>query len=123
MTIHDCLVRLDNSKYNDFSDFEKIAWLSLLEGRVYHEVLNTQEGGPEEYFIGYCEDTDRDTPLLASGPYEDIYLRYLETEIDYCNGEIEKYNNSSTLFQAAWAAFVNHYNRTHMPLGKPWNFG
>jgi len=123
MTIHECIVRLDSSKYNTFSDAEKLAWLSLLEQRIYYEIMKTHEGCPEEPFSNYDDDTDRDRPLLVSGPHEDIYLRYLETEIDYCNGEIEKYNNSSTLFQAAWAAFVNHYNRTHMPLGKPWNFG
>ena len=57
------------------------------------------------------------TVLLIPAPYDEVYLRFLEAQMDYANGEFERFNNSNAMYAAAWSAFVNYYNRTHMPLG------
>ena len=49
-------------------------------------------------------------------------LRWLEAQIDYTNGEYEKYNNSIEMFNTAWTEYQNYYNRNHMPLGKKMNY-
>ena len=54
--------------------------------------------------------------LLIPYPYDDVYLKWLEAQIDYANGEIARYNNSITLYNSAMTAFMNYYNRTHLPL-------
>jgi len=122
MTIHEAIVRLDALKHNTYSDAEKRRWLSQLDGIICNMVLDTHEGGPEEVFQGYDQNTPGDTVLLIPAPYDDIYIRHLEAEIDYHNGELERYNNSALLFEAAWNAFERYWNRTHLPKGENWRF-
>ena len=70
-----------------------------------------------ETFAGYSADTDKNTELLVPEPYAfDIYNCYLQAQIDKENGEIVKFNQNGLLFNQAHQAFVNYYNRTHMPL-------
>ena len=122
MTIMDALYRIDELKPNSYSQPEKIKWLSSLDGTIKSEIIDTHEGGENVVFNGYSEDADLTTVLLVPAPYDDIYLRWLEAQIDYANGEYGKYNNSITLYNTAYAAFSNHYNRTHMPIGKKFKF-
>ena len=42
----------------------------------------------------------------------------MEAQVDYYNGEYEKYNNSMDMFNTAYNGYKNYYNRTHMPKGK-----
>ncbi len=122
MTIMDALYRIDELKPNSYSQTEKIKWLSTLDGIVKREIIDTHEGGESIQFSGYGEDADLNTVLLIPAPYEDIYLRWLEAQIDYTNGEYGKYNNSIAMYNTAYASFQNYYNRTHMPLGKKFKF-
>ena len=121
MTLDEAIVHLDELKHNTYSQSQKRRWLSDLDGRVHAQILSTHQPAPEP-FSGYDAATPGSRVLLVEAPYEEIYLRYLEMELDYHNGEIEKYNNSSLLFQAAWDAFSRYYHRTHTPAGKSWQF-
>ena len=55
--------------------------------------------------------------LLLLGQ-EDIYIRWLEAQIDYANGEYGKYNNSITMYNTAYSAYEKYYNREHKPIQK-----
>jgi hypothetical protein len=118
MTIMDALYRIDELKPNGYSQSEKIKWLSSLDGMIKSEIIDTHEGGEPVVFNGYDEDTALDTVLLVPAPYDDIYLRWLETQIDYSNGEYGKYNNSIIMYNTACSAYEKYYNRTHMPISK-----
>ena len=122
MTIMDALYRIDDVKPNSYSQSEKIKWLSSLDGMIKSEIIDTHEGGENVVFNGYNEDADLSTVLLVSAPYDDIYLRWLETQIDYANGEYGKYNNSLTMYNTSYSAFARFYNRTHMPKGNKFKF-
>ena len=123
MTIQDAIVLIDSFKENAYSEADKIAWLDRLDRTVMEEVIMTHEGY-EEYddFDGYDADTDRTTVLLAGPPHDEIYLRYLEAQIDYADGEMERYQNSFTMFNSAYRDFQNAYNRAHKPRGNELNF-
>lgn len=122
MTIMEVLYRIDEVKPNSYSQPEKIKWLSTLDGVIKSEIVDTHEGGEGVVFNGYNEDSDLATELLVPAPYDDIYLRWLETQIDYANGEYGKYNNSMAMYNTAYTSFANYYNRTHMPKGKKLKF-
>ena len=117
MTIREAIGRVDGLKHNTYTNAEKTAWLSRLDGKVKTELIDTHEGGSNVKFDGYTPETNPDTVLLVGEPYDEIYLRWLEAQIDYHNGEIDKYNNSIMLFQAAYNEFSRYYNRTHMHVG------
>lgn len=116
MTINEAIERLDNLKYNTYTNADKISWLSKLDNMLKRHIIDTHEGAESIVFDGYTEDTDPDTVLLAAAPYDEMYLRWLEAQIDYTNGEYDKYNASILLFNTEYEAFNAFYTRTHMPL-------
>lgn len=116
MTIMDALFRIDVVKPNSYSQSEKIKWLNALDGMVKREIIDTHEGGESIAFNGYDDNSVLTTELLVPAPYDDVYLRWLESQIDYATGEYGKYNNSSIAFNDAFTAFKTYYNRTHMPI-------
>lgn len=122
MTIMEALHRIDTLKPNSYSNVEKVKWLSLLDGIVKREIIDTHEGGEAVEFNGYTEEAELTTELLVPVPYDDVYIHWLEAMIDYTNGEYGKYANSMTMYNTSYMAFEKHYNRTHMPLGKKFKY-
>ena len=117
MTINEAISSLDALKHNTYTRSDKVTWLSRLDHRIQQEILDTHEASACMGFPGDTDDTDGDTELLVPAPYDEVYLRWMEAQIDYHNGEYGKYNNSITMYNQAYAAYRNYYNRTHMPLG------
>lgn len=113
MTLIEAIHRTDAAKPNVCAQEEKIRWLSILDGIVRTEIIGPRRGDEGEAFAAYGEGTPLTTPLLIPHPYDEVYVRWLEAQIDYACGEYGKYNNSITAFNAAFAAFERYYNRTH----------
>ena len=122
MTIIEAINRIDALKHNTYTQIDKIAWLSRLDAMVKKQIIDTHEGADDVTFTGYDATTDLQTELLVPAPYDEVYLRWIEAQIDYHNGEYEKYNNSIEMFNTAYEGYQNYYNRTHMPKGKKFKF-
>lgn len=116
MKLGDAISRLDELKPNGFSRGQKIFWLSALDSTVKEEIIDRHEGGENLPFVPYDEQSGEDTELLVPSPYDEVYLRYMEAQIDYANGEYDRFNNSNAMYAAAYTAFARAYNRAHMPL-------
>ena len=115
MTIIDAINEIDALKPNTMSHSDKIRCLSQLDGRIKKEIIDTHNGGETVEFNGYDDKTPETTVLLVPAPYDILYIRYLDAQIDYLNGEINRYNNSSTLYNLAFRDYSNFYTRTHLP--------
>lgn len=115
MTITQAIAKIDELKPNTYSYAEKVRWLSLLDGMVDTEILATHEGGGTERFCGYGADTPQDTELLVPFPYDEVYIKWLEAQMDYAAAETNRYYNSRAAASAAYMDFAAYYNRTHMP--------
>lgn len=115
MTIMQALEALDREKPNMFTQEAKIGWLEELEAMVTREILQTHSGGEgaEVPVLG----ADVNAELTAPVPYDRMYPLYLAAQVDRLNGELGKYNNSITLFTAAYGEYRNWYNRTHESVG------
>ncbi len=122
MTIIESINKLDSLKHNTYSHGDKVAWLSRLDAMVKTEIIDTHEGGEDVVFNGYNDETSLDTVLLVPAPYDEVYLRWMEAQVDYHNDENERYNNSIDMFNTAYEGFRNYYNRTHMPKGRKFKF-
>ena len=131
MTIQELLNQVDDLKPNQYTDANKLAWLSKIERTLYVELFSKHEDDPTEEisvdpetgeetvtrgFNDYTEDTDQDTELLVPEPYTDLYLHYICAQIDYWNGEMARYQNSSLMFNTAYQNFVNYWVREHKTL-------
>lgn len=111
MTIREAIDRVDNLLFNTYTDAEKVAWLSRLDERVALLVMGTgSAGGP-----WYNEDTDMDTELLVPSAFDEIYIHWLTAQMNYANGEIEKYNNAIALYNVEYKAYAQWYHRSNPP--------
>ena len=122
MTIIEAINKVDALKPNSFSQDDKIGWLSKLDGIIKSEVIDTHEGAEDIVFVGYDSDTSLSTELLVPAPHDELYIRWLEAQIDYANSDINRYNNGMAMYNAALGAFEKHYNRMHMPKGNKFKY-
>ena len=113
MTAGDVITQVDGLEPNQFSEADKLRWLSELDGQIFHEVIATHEGAELESFSAHASTTSE---LLVPFPYDgDLYRWALIAQIRLHNAESARYNQAITAFSAAYQAFVDWYNRTHAP--------
>lgn len=116
MTIAEAIQSINTLMPNSYSETEKIDWLSRLDGLVKREIIDTHEGYESVTFDGYTSSTETSTELLVPAPYDEMYIYWLESKINYHNLEYNKYNNSVEMFNTCYKNYANYYNRIHMPL-------
>ena len=116
MKIIEAITRLDALKFNTYTQTDKVEWLSRLDSMVKRHIIDTHEGAEDVIFTGYDESTDTQTELLVPVPYDEMYLRWLEAQIDYHNGEYDKYNNAIIMFNTVYEAYQAFYTRNHLPV-------
>ena len=118
MKIIEAINRLDALKFNTYTQSDKVDWLSRLDSMVKNLVIDTHEGAEEVDFTGYDDNTNLDTVMLVPAPYDEMYLRWMEVQIDYHNGEYDKYNNAIIMFNTAFEAYKRYYNGIHSPVNR-----
>lgn len=115
MKIQEAIARADRLRMNQYSDSEKIEWLSRLDGQVFEEVIKRAKGNEELVFEGYDEES-LDEDLLVDESYAKLYVDYLIAQIDYYNRDIGMYNNGIMIFSNLYQDYKNWYRRNHMPV-------
>ena len=118
MKIIEAINRVDALMHNTYSQNEKVQWLSELDYDIKQQIIDNHEGGQSVSFTGYNADTPVETVLLVPAPHDIMYLRWLEAQIHYHNGEYDKYNNAIVMFNTAFDSYQKHYTRTHKPLSR-----
>ena len=111
--IKDVIERVDSLKPNAFSEEQKVAWLAQLEGKLAAEVFLINAAGIRNFRYQYPDDMD--TELLVSFPYDDLYDHWLEAQIDYANGEYDRYQNSTAMYNASYESFATWFLSTYDP--------
>ena len=127
MTVQEILAKVDKIKPNTFDENLKITWLSELEGRIFNDVILTHvhdlvddgEGNMIEPTFAGFDETSENEELLVPDTYCDLYRNYVFAQMDFANGETDRYNNSMIMFNNSYNDFCNWYNRTHKPIQKP----
>lgn len=122
MKVREAIDRIDSLKHNTYTNGEKVEWLSRLDGIIKAQIIDTHEGWEDVQFSGYTESSDMETEMLVPAPFDDIYIRWLEAQIDYYNGELARYNNSMMMYQEDYDTYNRYYNRNHMPIGKKFRY-
>lgn len=121
MTIIEALNMTDALKPNTYDQMTKIQWLSQLDLMVKHDVYDTHDV-VSLIFSGYNQDTPLDTVLLIPSPYDRVYQRWLDAQIDLANGEIDRFNASILLFNKDYTEFINDFNRKYRHKNKSQRF-
>lgn len=89
------------------------------EGRVFWiGVPPWMRRKPEKLvFNGYTEE-DLERDLIVKEPYDEVYVHWLEAQIDWNNMEYAGFNNTNAMFESIYSAFRNAFNQTHRPKGR-----
>ena len=61
MTIIEAINRIDELKPNGYQQTDKVEWLSVLDGIIKRQIIDTHEDGDLVPFEGYNDDTPLDT--------------------------------------------------------------
>ena len=123
MTVCEAITLTDGLVHNTYTRAEKLGWLQTLEGLIAREILSGRQGLEDPEPPVFSQDTPDDTVLLALAPFDRVYLHYLAAQIHCCNGELERYNNAITLYQAAFDAFRNDCNRRYISKRRQFSLG
>jgi hypothetical protein len=118
MTIIEAITSIDSLIFNTYTQNDKVAWLSRLDANVMRHIIDNHEGAEDVSFSGYTAQTPLDTVLLVPAPYDEMYLKWLEAQIHYHNGEYEKYNNAIIMYNTVFESYAAYYNRTHKPVSQ-----
>ena len=108
MTAGELIAAVDALRPNQYTAAQKLRWLQLLDAKLHDELLALYEPATDAPPLDFGEGT----ALLAPFPYDwELYTNWLFAQIDLMNAEIVKYNQSMTLFAAAWRQLADALNR------------
>ena len=118
MRIRQAIEELRSLKPNQYSDETLLRWLSELDGQIYEEIMKNAEDAPPPPQLPYRMDASLERELLAPFPHEGLYISYMSMQVDYHNGETNRYNNGMVMFNMAYQMLENAWIRNHMPKQK-----
>ena len=116
MKVDEAIQLADSVEENLFPRATKVAWLSMLDGRIYKEIILTHEDSDDIEYEPYDPTEASTTDLIVPDPYSDLYPWYLQARIQLSNGDTARYNNSIQMYNVAMQDFQDAYNREHMPV-------
>lgn len=94
----------------EIDDTILLDWLNQLEGQILHEI----------FLLALSEITPYSaTPteaLAAPYPYDGIYSLWMEAQVDFANGEYERYTNTMQRYNTAWNDLARHIAKCIRPV-------
>ena len=111
MTVNKAIEIIDGLRPNAYGEEDKFRWINELDGKVQKLVMQN------DTITQYAYPDDMDKELLIPPPFDDVYVLYLESMIDYYNREYGNYNNSATMFETRFSEYKKAYIREHRAKG------
>ena len=86
----------------EIDDTILLDWINQLEGQILHEIFLLDLSEITPYTATPTE------ALAAPYPYDGIYLLWMEAQVDFANGEYERYTNTMQRYNTAWNDLARH---------------
>lgn len=118
MTVKEVIDRIHKTRNekiltNDFI----VEKLNEVEWKIIREIIDLHEECEKIKFNGYSSE-NYNTELIASPPYDALYIRWIEYQTDLSGNESFNAQNSQSLFYKEFYDFARWYRRTHVPKQK-----
>lgn len=114
MTVGELIERIIMLRGRQYDEDIMVGWLNEIEGQVVDDVVNRAEGYEMEFkTLSYAKDTERQ--LTIPERFQDVYINYMLSKIDYHNQETERYNNDVVMYNSAYDAYAAWFRRNNMP--------
>lgn len=108
MTLGECIQRADALRPNAATEEEKVRWVLEVEQELRRDFFPKYQGPVPE-----TQTDGRATPLLASGPFEGLYVYRLLAQLELMDREWESYAAYQALANQTLSAFKKAWHRTH----------
>ena len=96
---------------NAFSRDTLTAWINEIEGQIQTDILLLDRRNVRQYDW----QTDQDEMLIVKPPHDKLYCAYVVAQIDFANGEYDKYANSAEMANSHLAEFTRWFSRNYRP--------
>lgn len=114
MRLGELIETVIRTRGRQYSEDIMTGWLNEIEGQVIDEVINKAEGYDLE-FKPMTYDLDAERELSVPDRFQDVYINYMLSKIDFHNQETERYNNDVVMYNSAYDAFTSWFKQNHMP--------
>lgn len=94
----------------EIDDTILLDWLNQVEGQILHEIFLLALSEITPYAATPTE------ALAAPYPYDGIYLLWMEAQVDFANGEYERYTNTMQRYNVAWNDLARHIAKCIRPV-------
>lgn len=94
----------------EIDDTILLDWLNQVEGQILHEIFLLSLSEITPYSATPTE------ALAAPYPYDGIYLLWMEAQVDFSNGEYERYTNTMQRYNTAWNDLARHIAKCIRPV-------
>ena len=89
MTVGELIERIIMLRGRQYDEDIMVGWLNEIEGQVVDDVVNRAEGYDMVFKpLSYAQDTERQ--LTIPERFQDVYINYMLSKIDYHNQETER---------------------------------
>lgn len=109
MTVLKAIEIFDKETENDISEELKKQWLQEIDKKIVAELNFNRTGLSTEAYSGGAMNFN----LSALDEYSEIYIVYLRMKMNYMLGEIERYNNSVSIFNRLYYEMANYISRNY----------
>lgn len=111
MTLIEAIDQIDRLKPNAYTPEEKTAWINQLEANIQLDVMLLHYDQIVQHDIASMPDSQ----LLLDSGHAQLYTAWLGAQIDFANGEYDKYQNSMGMYNALWREFVAWFCNVYRP--------
>ncbi len=111
MTLGECIQRADTLRPNTADEQEKARWIFQVERELEEVFFPKYEGRRQARARRWPED--KAAPLLASGPFEGLYIYRLMANLALMDQEWDAYNAHNALARQMESDFKKEWARTH----------
>lgn len=106
ITVQEVLTMVDTLLPNQYTQQQKLRWLSQAEGYVRREICGERDALPE---------LTTASALTVEAPYDELYRYYVEAQIHYANGETAHFNNAAAAWNSGFIAYRDYLARREVP--------
>ena len=114
MRLGELIETVIRTRGRQYSEDIMTGWLNEIEGQVIDEVINKAEGYDLK-FKPMTYELDAERELSVPDRFQDVYINYMLSKIDFHNQETERYNNDVVMYNSAYDAFASWFRKNHMP--------
>ena len=102
LSVDDVIASVDALKPNAYTEAQKTAWITEIDGKISLEIHRLKEYRPA-------------AKLVVPRPYSRLYELYAIAQINFHDGDYDSFANSMVMFNSALDDYAKHYQRTKTP--------